>query len=396
MKRAASARLFRAARRLMPGGVSSPVRAFGAVGGTPVFVTRARGAVLTDADGNRFIDYVGSWGPLILGHAHPAVVRAVQAAARRGTTFGAPTAGESELADLILRAFPGMERLRFVNSGTEACMSAIRVARAATGRSRIVKFNGGYHGHSDGLLVQAGSGSLTFGIPSSAGVPRAVARETVSVPFNKVPHLNRKVAAVIVEPVAGNMGVLPPAPGFLEGLRRETRRVGAVLIFDEVITGFRLCYGGAPVRVKPDMTTWGKIIGGGFPLAAYGGLRRIMKHVAPEGRVYQAGTLSGNPVAVAAGIATLRHLKRRRATYRRIDGLAARIERGVRGARVVRQGSMFTLFVGRRYPQFFHGLLERGVYFPPSQFEAAFVGAAHTLRQIDRTVRLINEVLEGM
>jgi glutamate-1-semialdehyde 2,1-aminomutase len=392
MRRARSARLFRQARRLMPGGVSSPVRAFGAVGGVPVFVDRARGAEIIDVDGNRYVDFVGSWGPLILGHAHPAVVRAVSAAARRGTTYGAPTPGESELARLILEAFPAMRRVRLVSSGTEACMSALRAARAFTGRSRVVKFNGCYHGHSDGMLVRAGSGALTFGVPSSAGVPASIARETLSVPYNRVPKLDRRTAAVIVEPIAANMGVVPPAPGFLEALRRQTRRVGAVLIFDEVITGFRLRWGPA-TAVRPDMTVWGKIVGGGLPLAAYGGTEPIMRLVAPEGPVYQAGTLSGNPVAVAAGIAVLRALRRSPGLYRRIGALAARIERGVRGARVVRRGSMFTVFVGADYPRFFHGLLERGIYFPPSQFEAAFVGAAHTERQIERTIEAINEVL---
>jgi glutamate-1-semialdehyde 2,1-aminomutase len=396
VKRTRSDRLFAQARRLMPGGVNSPVRAFGAVGGTPRFVAAGRGAILTDVDGRRYVDYVGSWGPLILGHAHPAVVRAVAAAARRGTSFGAPTAAESQLARLILSAFPAMERLRLVSSGTEACMSAIRAARGFTGRERIVKFNGGYHGHSDGLLVSAGSGALTFGVPSSAGVPRAAARLTASVPYNTVPKLDRTVAAVIVEPVAGNAGVVAPAPGFLEGLRRETRRVGALLIFDEVITGFRLRFGPAS-DVEPDLTTWGKIVGGGLPLAAYGGRARIMRTIAPEGPVYQAGTLSGNPVATAAGLAALGHLKAHPGIYRRIDRLAGRIEEGVRGARVARRGSMFTVFVPEgRYPRFFHGLLERGIWFPPSQFEAAFVGAAHTEGQVDRTIRAINEVLAGL
>src|SRR6266849_1162983 len=329
--------LFEAASRLIPGGVNSPVRAFRGVGGEPFFVARAEGARLWDVDGRAYIDYVGSWGPLILGHAAAPVVEAVAAAAARGTSYGAPTAGEVELAEAITHAYPSIEMMRLVSSGTEAAMSAIRVARGATGRDVLVKFEGGYHGHADSLLVKAGSGGATFGIPDSRGVPAALAALTVTVPFNDVDAVRAvfdarpsEIAAVIVEPIAGNMGVIPPAPGFLEGLRELTTRHGAVLIFDEVITGFRVARGGAQALygIGPDLTCLGKIIGGGLPVGAYGGRADLMAHVAPLGGVYQAGTLSGNPLAVAAGLATLRALEDP-AVYDRLERLGALFARGI-------------------------------------------------------------------
>ncbi|MBI2899000.1 MAG: glutamate-1-semialdehyde 2,1-aminomutase [Planctomycetes bacterium] len=418
MKNAASARWFRRAVRRIPGGVNSPVRAFRAVGGTPPFIRRARGAGIEDADGNRYVDYVGSWGPLILGHAHPAVLRAIREAAARGTSYGAPHAGEVEMAELLAGALPSLERLRLVSSGTEACMSAIRVARGFTKRDGIVKFEGGYHGHADFLLVRAGSGAATFGVPGSAGVPKEAAAKTATLPYNDAraaeAFLRRngtKIACVIVEPVAGNMGVVPPAAGFLETLRRETERCGTLLIFDEVITGFRLCWGGAQTLfgIRPDLTTLGKIVGGGLPLGAYGGRADVMKTVSPEGPVYQAGTLSGNPVAVAAGLAQLRAL-RGSGVYAKLDGLGRRLEEGLRalGLTVNRAGSALTPFFcdgpvtdwtsasrcdTKRFARFFHGMLDRGFYLPPSQFEAMFVGAAHTPAMIERTLRAAAEVL---
>jgi len=419
-----SAKLFTAAQRIIPGGVNSPVRAFRGVGGQPFFVARAEGARLWDVDGRVYIDYVGSWGPLILGHAAPAVVEAVAAAAARGTSYGAPTAGEVELAQAITRAYPSIEMMRLVSSGTEAAMSAIRVARGATGRDVIVKFEGGYHGHADSLLVKAGSGGATFGIPDSHGVPAALAALTLTVPFNDIAAVRaifdargREIAAVIVEPVAGNMGVIPPGPGFLEGLRDLTTRHGAVLIFDEVITGFRVDRGGAQALygIRPDLTCLGKIIGGGLPVGAYGGRADLMNHVAPLGGVYQAGTLSGNPLAVAAGLATVRALGTA-GVYERLEALGDRLARGlVDGARrasipltVNRVGSMLTGFFcdgpvtdyasakradTARYAKFFHALCERGVYVAPSQFEAAFVSLAHTEADVDETVKAAADAL---
>ena len=404
-----SGRLYEAASRVIPGGVNSPVRAFRGVGGEPFFVARAEGPRLWDVDGRRYLDFVGSWGPLILGHAAKAVVEAVAEAARRGTSYGAPTPLEVEMAETITRAYPSMEMVRLVSSGTEAAISAIRVARGATGRDLLVKFDGGYHGHADSLLVRAGSGGATLSIPDSRGVPAALAALTVTVPFNDLDAVRSvfrargdEVAAVIVEPVAGNMGVVAPAPGFLEGLRDETARHGTVLIFDEVITGFRVAFGGAQerYRVQPDLTCLGKIIGGGLPVGAYGGRGDLMGQVAPLGAVYQAGTLSGNPLAVAAGLATIEAL-RDPAVYDRLERLSARFEQGLRSAAakagiplvVNRVGSMLTGFFTdtpvtdyasaktadtTRYARFFHGMLERGVYLAPSQFEAAFVSLAHT------------------
>jgi glutamate-1-semialdehyde 2,1-aminomutase len=414
-----SSRLLRAAEALIPGGVNSPVRAFRGVGGEPFFVARAEGARLYDVDGRAYVDFVGSWGPLILGHAAAVIVEAVAEAARRGTSYGAPTATEVELAEAIHAAFPSMEMLRLVSSGTEAAMSAIRLARGATGRDVIVKFDGCYHGHADSLLVKAGSGGATFSIPDSRGVPAALAALTVTVPFNDLDEvaaaLGRHpdaVAAVVVEPVAGNMGVVPPAPGFLRGLRELCTRYGALLIFDEVITGFRVAYGGAQARygVQADLTCLGKIIGGGLPVGAYGGRADLMRHVAPLGGVYQAGTLSGNPLAVAAGLATLRALREDRGAYDRLERLGAQLEAGLRRAAdkaglpltVNRVGSMLTGFFTEgpvrnyaearradmaRYGRFFHAMLERGAYFAPSHFEAAFVSLAHSETDLEEVER---------
>ncbi|HWP35102.1 MAG TPA: glutamate-1-semialdehyde 2,1-aminomutase [Thermodesulfobacteriota bacterium] len=409
--------LFDEARRYLPGGVNSPVRAFRAVGGTPRFIERGSGARLYDVDGRAYIDYVGAFGPLILGHAHPEVVRAVQAAAERGTAYGAPTALETELARAICEAVPSVQMVRLVSSGTEAVMSALRVARAATGRDAVVKVAGGYHGHADYLLVQAGSGAATLGLPDSPGVPADFARYTYTVPFNDLGAARElfardggRIAAFIVEPVPGNFGVVPPAPGYLEGLRALTREHGALLVFDEVITGFRVARGGAQALygVTPDLTVLGKVIGGGLPVGAYGGRRDLMELVAPAGPVYQAGTLSGNPLAMAAGLATLRLLDDP-GIYERLDaagralaeGLAAAARRAGAAVTINRVGSMLTLFFCEgpvtdyasarradtaRYARFFRAMLDAGVYLPPSQFEAAFVSAAHGPAEIEATV----------
>jgi glutamate-1-semialdehyde 2,1-aminomutase len=422
-----SAKLLAAATRVIPGGVNSPVRAFRGVGGEPFFVARAEGARLWDVDGKSYLDFVGSWGPLILGHAAPPVVAAVVDAARHGTSFGAPTPGEVELAEAITSAVPSMEMVRLVSSGTEAAMGAIRLARGATGRDVIMKFDGGYHGHADSLLVRAGSGGATFGIPDSAGVPADLARLTVTVAFNDLAAVRalfeargREIAAVIVEPVAGNMGVVPPAPAFLAGLRDVTTAHGALLIFDEVITGFRLAYGGAQqiYGVRPDLTCLGKIIGGGLPVGAYGGQRALMEQVAPLGPVYQAGTLSGNPLAVSAGLATLRALHQS-GVYARLESLGGRLEQGIRQAAekagvpvtVNRVGSMLTAFFTgapvsdyasatradtQRYARYFHAMLERGVYLAPSQFEAAFVSLAHSEADLDEAGRCATEALGSL
>ncbi len=419
-----SRQLFQEAARYFPGGVNSPVRAFRAVGGEPFFVARALGSRVTDVDGRTYIDYVGSWGPMILGHAHPRVVGAIQAAAEAGTSYGAPTELETRLAQLIQAAVPSLERMRFVSSGTEACMSALRVARGFTGRSAIVKFEGGYHGHADSLLVKAGSGAMTFGVPDSLGVPEAIARATLTLPFNDLDAMRavfaargREIAAVIVEPVAGNMGVVPPQPGFLEGLREITRADGALLLFDEVITGFRVAMGGAQQRygVTPDMTCLGKIVGGGLPVGVYGGRAEIMEQVAPLGGIYQAGTLSGNPVAMAAGIATLEAL-RAPGTYQALETMGARLADGLiaaaaeagLAAQINRVGSMLTGFFtatpvtdyataktadAARYGTFFRAMLERGVSLAPSQFEAAFLSLAHTTDDVDVTIAAAREAL---
>jgi len=412
-----SIRLFEEAQKVIPGGVNSPVRAFKSVGAGPVFIKSGKGALVTDADGNEYIDYLGSWGPMILGHLHEEVVEAVKDCLASGTSFGAPTERETELAEMITRAMPAVEKVRLVNSGTEAAMSATRLARAYTGRKRIVKFEGCYHGHADTFLIKAGSGALTHGVPTSPGVPEETAALTINVPYNDLAAVKDifntaggEIAAVIVEPVAGNMGVVPPRPGFLHGLRDITARYGALLIFDEVITGFRLSYGGAQLLygVEPDITCLGKIIGGGLPLAAYGGKNEIMSLISPEGPVYQAGTLSGNPLAVSAGLATLKVLARGE-IYEDLDKKASRLAVGLAAASreadvgvcLTRAGSLLCcFFTGGEvfdyrtaaasdtgmYAAFFRSMLDQGVYLAPSQFEAAFISAAHTDEMIDRTL----------
>jgi glutamate-1-semialdehyde 2,1-aminomutase len=412
-----SGRLNLDARRYIPGGVNSPARAWGAVGGEPLFMARGAGPHVWDADGNRYVDYVGSWGPLILGHAHPGVLADIVEAAGNGTSFGAPTKYENALARRVVEAFPSMDMVRFVSSGTEAAMSALRLARAYTGRDKIIKFQGGYHGHADALLVAAGSGAMAHGVPDSAGVTASFAQDTLIAEYNDLASVEEhvraypgQIACVIVEPVAGNMGVVPPAPGFLQGLRRLTEESGALLVFDEVITGFRVAYGGAQqiYDVSPDLTCLGKIIGGGMPVGAYGARREIMETVSPLGPMYQAGTLSGNPVAMAAGIATLDELKRP-GRYEELESKAQRLEEGFRRAfaqaetplRINRVGSMMTLFFsesrvtgwgsvsesdGDGFARFFHRMLEEGVYLPPSPFEAMFVSTAHGETDIDATI----------
>ena len=423
-----SEQLFARAREVIPGGVNSPVRSWRAVGGNPLFVARGDGARVTDADGRTYVDFVGSWGPLILGHAHPEVVAAIVERAAMGTSFGAPTALEVELARLVTEALPSVEQVRLVSSGTEATMSALRLARAATGRDAIVKFAGCYHGHVDALLVRAGSGALTLGVPDSPGIPAVVAGLTLLAEFNDVAGTRdllrsrgAEIAAVIVEPVAGNMGVVAPAPGFLEMLREETARAGVLLVFDEVMTGFRVAWGGAQARyrVTPDLSCLGKIIGGGMPLAAFGGRRDLMQLISPAGPVYQAGTLSGNPISVSAGLATLRALQRVPDAYARLEALGQQAEAGLRDALaaggvrgcVNRVGSMLTLFLGvdgvrdfqsalradtAAFGRFFLGMLDQGVYLPPSQFEALFLSLAHDETDIDRLVGAARRVLAGL
>jgi glutamate-1-semialdehyde 2,1-aminomutase len=410
-----NAAAFRRAKGVIPGGVNSPVRAFRAVGGDPFFVASAKGARIRDVDGREYLDYVGSWGPLILGHAAAPVVEAATRAAARGTSYGAPTLAEVELAELLRAAIPSMEKVRLVSSGTEAVMSVLRVARAFTKRDGVIKFEGCYHGHSDGMLVQAGSGLATFGVPTSPGVPADFARHTRVLPYNDLEAVAaalrkhaRTTAAVILEPVAGNMGVVPPAPGFLDGLRRLCTKHGVLLVFDEVITGFRLCYGGAQTLfgVEPDLTVLGKIIGGGLPAAAYGGRKDVMALVSPEGPVYQAGTLSGNPLATAAGLAQLRTLRENPSIYSNLEDLASRLEAGFGGLTVNRVGSMLTPFFVRgpvtdwasaaradvkRFGRFHRHMRERGIALPPSQFEAWFLSYAHTRGDVDRTVRAVAE-----
>jgi glutamate-1-semialdehyde 2,1-aminomutase len=417
MKTKRSRDIFRRALAKIPGGVNSPVRAWNAVGGHPLVVSRGRGSSIFDADGNRYVDYVGSWGPLILGHAPPEVVRSVSRRAAAGSTFGAPTAAEVTLAERVIGCVPSVEKLRLVSSGTEAAMSAIRLARAFTRRGKIVKFDGCYHGHSDGLLVKAGSGVSTLGLPDSPGVPAAFAKETLIAAYNDIKSVEsifdrqgREIAAVIVEPVCGNMGVIAPQSGFLEALRALTRRHRAILIFDEVITGFRVALGGAQelYKVKPDLACLGKILGGGFPLAGFGGRKELMDLLAPAGPVYQAGTLSGNPVAVAAGIKTLELLSKP-GTYKVLEEKGKKLEAGftgvlrnyrIRGV-VNRVGSMLTLFFGvdrvanaaearqcdrQQFARYFHGMLQQGVYLPPSPFEALFISLAHSDRDLNKTI----------
>ncbi|MCL2337030.1 MAG: glutamate-1-semialdehyde 2,1-aminomutase [Firmicutes bacterium] len=412
-----SAKLYAEACALIPGGVNSPVRAFKAVGATPVFIAKGDGALIYDADGNSYIDYVGSWGPLILGHRHPAVTAALQECLETGVSFGAPTERETELARLIVDALPAMDMVRLVNSGTEATMSAIRLARGYTGRHKIIKFAGCYHGHADFLLIKAGSGALTLGVPTSPGIPPGTAENTIVATFNNLEQLEEifaaageEIAAVILEPAAGNMGLVPPASGFLAGLRALTARYGALLIFDEVMTGFRVAYGGAQVRynIEPDLTCLGKVIGGGLPVGAYGGKAEIMSLVAPAGPVYQAGTLSGNPLAVSAGIATLRELQKP-GVYEKLETQSAKLDSGLRAAAAAagltltfnRVGSMLCTFFTPEpvtdyetatksdtdmFAAFFRAMLAEGIYLAPAQFEAAFVSLAHTEQQIDRTI----------
>ena len=417
LKTKKSRKLFQEAMKIIPGGVNSPVRAFRSVGGTPLFIARAKGATVTDVDGNTFIDYVSSWGPMILGHADSKVVSAIRSALGKGTSYGAPTEGEIELAKRIRNAFPSMGKVRLVSSGTEAAMSAVRLARGFTGRDKIVKFEGCYHGHADSMLVKAGSGALTFGQPDSPGVPADLAQHTLTATFNDFVSVRRlfdknkgQISAVIVEPVPGNMGVIPPAPGFLDSLRKLTSQEGALLIFDEVISGFRVAFGGAQelLGIAPDLTVLGKIIGGGLPVGAFGGRGDIMDALSPVGPVYQAGTLSGNPLAVAAGIACLDELAKK-GTYRKLGEKADYLAEGLHGVFeksgvptwTNRVGSMWTTFFQRgpvvdyatakrsdtaAYAKYFHRMLGRGIYIAPSQFEAGFVSLAHTRKDLDRTI----------
>ncbi len=419
MKRITSDEMFKQARKVIPGGVNSPVRACRSVGCDPIFIKRASGSAIFDVDGNEYIDFVCSWGPMILGHAHPAVIGAIGAAAADGTSFGAPTPSEVELAAMVVEALPSIEKVRFVNSGTEATMSAVRLARGFTGRSIVVKFDGCYHGHADSFLVKAGSGLLTLGIPGSPGVPADIVKNTLSLPYNDLPSLEQAlrerasdIACVIIEPVAGNMGCVLPAPGFLEGVRRITQELGIILIFDEVITGFRLAYGGAQeyYGILPDLTCLGKIVGGGLPVGAYGGRSEIMDCVAPDGPVYQAGTLSGNPLAMAAGIATLRELQRpglyaelnaKAASYaEQLNAMAQALGIEVQLNRVC---SLMTAFFAAepvddfasamqadtvRYAQHYRQMLAKGIYLAPSQFEVAFLSTAHSQKDLDKAVKM--------
>jgi glutamate-1-semialdehyde 2,1-aminomutase len=418
---------FERASKVIPGGVNSPARAFGGVGGQPVFISRGEGPHLYDLDGNRYLDYIGSWGPLILGHAHPRVVRAVEEAMRRGSSFGAPTEVESEMAELICRCVPSIEMVRMVSSGTEATMSAIRLARGFTGRDRIVKFAGCYHGHVDSLLVQAGSSATTLGVPNSPGVPKGATADTQILRYNDVQALadafqsgGDQIAGVILEPVVGNAGLIAPSAAFVGELRRLTHKHGALLIYDEVMTGFRLALGGAQELLKqtPDLTALGKIVGGGFPVGAFGGRADVMKHILPAGPVFQAGTLSGNPVAMAAGLATLQELCER-PPYERLEKLGARLADGLTGAAKAagvphtlnRVGSMWTLFFAEgpvvdydgakksdagRFAKFFWAMLDRGVYLPCSQFEAAFNSTLHGEAEIDATIAAAGEALRSL
>lgn len=418
---------FAKARKIIPGGVNSPVRAFKSVGREPVFIERGEGAHLWDIDGNSYLDYVLSWGPLILGHAHPEVVDAIKRAAERGASYGAPTEIETELAEEVLKAYPSMEMVRMVNSGTEATMSALRLARGVTGRDKIVKFEGCYHGHADSLLIKAGSGALTFGVPTSPGVPLSIASNTISAQYNDLEGLKEifqqqgeTIAAVILEPVAGNMGVVLPEPGFLKGLRELTLQYGTLLIFDEVMTGFRVSYGGVQARfnIDPDLTCLGKIIGGGLPVGAYGGKLKYMEQIAPSGPIYQAGTLSGNPLAMSAGLVTLRLLQKQgvydeleRKTLRLAEGLKTIAQDFQIPVSINSVGAMFSAFFtdqpvkdfksactsnGELFAAFFRGMLERGIYLAPSQYEAVFLSTAHTDGNIEYTLEQAREVLKSL
>ena len=427
LKIAKSKKLFAAAQAVIPGGVNSPVRAFRSVGGSPLFIEKAKGATVTDVDGNTFIDFVSSWGPMILGHANPKILAAIRAAAVKGTSYGAPTEAETTLANMIRKAVPSIQKVRLVSSGTEAAMSAIRLARGFTGRDDILKFEGCYHGHADSMLVKAGSGVITFGAPDSPGVPADLARHTLTVPFNDLNAVKAmfakhkgKIAALIVEPIPANMGVIIPQPGFLDALREITKKEGALLIFDEVITGFRVAYGGAQEMfgITPDLTVLGKIIGGGLPVGAFGGRKEIMDALSPVGPVYQAGTLSGNPLAVAAGIACLTELSQK-GIYAllsdKADYLAEKLSAVLRESGIPtytnRAGSLWTTFFqegpvtdyatakksdAARYGAFFRGMLEQGIYLAPSQFEAGFVSLAHTKVQLDATADAVKAVLKKL
>ncbi|MDH4227301.1 MAG: glutamate-1-semialdehyde 2,1-aminomutase [Deltaproteobacteria bacterium] len=427
MKTTKSAALFKSAQKVIPGGVNSPVRAFKSVGGNPVFIKKAKGSKIYDADGNAYIDYIGSWGPMILGHAEKNVAAAIKRAVDGGTSYGAPTALEVELANEVLSAFPSMDMVRFVSSGTEATMSAIRLARAFTGRDNILKFEGCYHGHADSLLVKAGSGAATLGVPDSPGVPKDLAKHTYNARYNDIASVERilasdpkGVACVIVEGAPGNMGVVPPKPGFMKALRDVTKKYGALLIMDEVMSGFRLCYGGAQkiYKIDPDMTCLGKVIGGGLPVGAFGGKKNIMSGLAPSGPTYQAGTLSGNPLAMTAGLETLKGL-RKKGVYEKImkttdaicDGIEALIKKHRTECVLQRAGSMFTMFFSsgpvyswddaakcdrEKFGVFFRRMLERGIYLPPSQFEAAFVGLTHSADDVKKTLKAVDESLKGL
>ena len=423
-----SSELFKAAQEVIPGGVNSPVRAFKSVGGTPIFVEKAKGAYLYDADGNSFIDYIASWGPMILGHAFAPVIEAVTSRAELGTSFGMPTALETEIATLALKMVPNMEKIRFVNSGTEACMSAIRLARGATKREKIIKFKGCYHGHSDAFLIQAGSGAMTFGSPSSPGVTAGTAKDTLLAAYNKLEEVEalfheypEEIAAVIIEPVAGNMGCIPPAEGFLEGLRSLCNQYQSMLIFDEVMTGFRLAKGGAQelLGIPADIVTFGKVIGGGLPVGAFAAKKSVMKHLAPDGPVYQAGTLSGNPLAMAAGLAMLQALNGDQKIYDRLEAKTERIEIGFREVlkgrdipfQINRLGSMISLHFTEhvvvdfetaafgnnpRFNSYFHGMLNEGIYLPPSAFESYFLNDALSYEDIDKTIDAFHKVVTNL
>ncbi len=421
-----SDKLWQRAQVFLPGGVNSPVRAWRSVGGTPLFIEKAKGAKIYDVDGHEYIDYVCSWGPLIVGHAHPEVVEAIKTTAEKGTSFGAPTALEVELAELVVQGFPSIEKVRMVNSGTEATMSAVRLARAYTGRDKVVKFDGCYHGHADSFLVKAGSGLATLGIPASPGVPADLTKHTISLPYNDLKaveetfaSIGNEIACVIVEPVAGNMGVVLPEEGFLEGLRKITKQYNSLLIFDEVITGFRVSLGGAQAYygIEPDLTCLGKIIGGGLPVGAYGGKKEIMTCIAPEGQVYQAGTLSGNPLAMAAGVATIRILQRP-GVYEALEEKTKKLTAGIKQAaeeaginlQINQIGSMFSLFFEPEVPvkdyasvlktnadmfvKYFYGMLKRGIYLAPSAYEASFVSLAHSDEDIEKTIESARETFK--